>query len=129
MLISKTLLDRVISTKFLTRQVSLQSSHANFQKKISRKKMAAILNFRIFCKIAKHKNAYISKTMLDRAISTKFLTRRVSLQSSNANFQKNFVSPKMAAILNFRIFTPKLQNTKMLISRKPCYIERIRRNF
>ena len=66
--------------------------------------MAAILNFRIFRKIAKHKNAYISKTMLDRAISTKFLTHRVYLQSRHANFQKNFISPKMAAILNFRIF-------------------------
>ena len=99
--ISKTLLDRAISTKFLTHRVSLESSHANFQKKISRKKLAAILNFRIFRKIAKHKNAYISKTMLDRAISTKFLTHRVSLQSSHANFQKNFVLPKMAAILNF----------------------------
>ena len=66
--------------------------------------MAAILNFRIFRKIAKHKNAYISKTVLDRAISTKFLTHRVSLQSSHANFQKKFILPKMAAILNFRIF-------------------------
>ena len=100
-----------------------------FKQKISRKKMAAILNFRIFRKIAKHKNAYISKTVLDRAISTKFLTHRVSLQSSHANFQKNFVLPKMAAILNFRIFAQKLQNTKMLIFRKPCYIERFRRNF
>ena len=66
------------------------------------------------------KNAYISKTVLDRAISMKFLTHRVSLQSSHANFQKNFVLPKMAAILNFRIFAQKLQNTKMLIFRKPC---------
>ena len=82
--------------------------------------MAAILNFRIFRKIAKRKNAYISKSVLDRAISTKFLTHWVSLQSSHANFQKNFVLPKMAAILNFRIFAQKLQNTKMLISRKPC---------
>ena len=82
--------------------------------------MAAILNFRIFRNIAKHKNAYISKTVLDRAISTKFLTHRVSLQSSHANFQKNFILPKMAAILNFRIFAQKLQNTKMLIFRKPC---------
>ena len=55
-------------------------------------------------KIAKHKNAYISKTLLDRAISAKFLTHRVSVQSSHAHFQKNFVSQKMAAILNFRIF-------------------------
>ena len=45
--------------------------------------------------------------MLDRVISTKFLTHRVSLQSSHANFEKNFVSPKMAAILNFRIFRKK----------------------
>ena len=56
------------------------------------------------------------------------------MQSSHAYFQKNFLSPKMAAILNFRIFcknckTQKYlylenrdfgcQNTKMLISRKP----------
>ena len=85
--------------------------------------MAAILNFRIFRKIAKHKNAYILKTVLDRAISTKFLIHRVSLESSHANFQKNFILPKMEAILNFRIFAQKLQNTKMLIFRKPCYIE------
>ena len=99
-------LDRVISTKCLTRRVSLQSSNPNFQK-----------IFEFFVKIAKHKNAYISKTVLDRAISTKILNHRVSLQSSNSNFQKNFVSPKMATILNF---SQKLQNTKMLISRKPC---------
>ena len=110
--------------KFLTRRVSLQSSHANFQTKNFSQKMVAILNFQIF-----RKNAYISKTVLDRAISTNFLTHRVSLQSSHANFQKNFVLPKMAAILNFRIFAQKLQNTKMLIFRKPCYIERFRRNF
>ena len=107
----------------------MQSSHVYFKKKFVSQKMAAILNFRIFHKIAKHKNAYISKTVLDRAISTKFLTHRVSVQSSHANFQKNFVLPKMAAILNFRIFAQKLQNTKMLIFRKPCYIERFRRNF
>ena len=101
----------------------------SFKKKIFSQKMAAILNFRIFSKIAKHKNAYISKTVLDRAISMKFLTHRVSLESNHANFQKKFILPKMAAILNFRIFAQKLQNTKMLISRKPCNIERFRRNF
>ena len=119
------MLDTAISTKFLTHRVSLQSSHANFQTKNFSQNMAAILNFRIFHKIAKHKNAYISKTVLDRAILTKFLT----LQSSHANVQKNFILPKMAAILNFRIFAQKLQNTKVLIFRKPCYIERFRRNF
>ena len=100
--ISKTVLDRVISTKFLTHRVSLQSSHAYLKKKNCLAKNGS--HFEFFAKIAKHKNAYISKTLLDRAISTKFFTHRVSLQSSHANFQKNFVSPKMAAILNFRIF-------------------------
>ena len=76
--------------------------------------MAAILNFRIFRKIAKHKNAYISKTVLDRAISTKFLTHRVSLESSYPNFEKIFLSPKMAAILNFRIFRKNCKTQKCL---------------
>ena len=102
--ISKTVLDRAISRKFLTRRKSLWSTFPNFQKIFVSPNMAAILNFQIFAKIAKHKNAYISKTVLDRAISAKLLTRRVSLQSSYPSFQKIFVSPKMAAILNFRIF-------------------------
>ena len=111
--ISKTLLDRAISTKFLARRVSLQGSHANFQTKNFSQKMAAILNFRIFRKIAKHKNAYISKTVLDRAISTKFLTHRVSLQSSHANFQKKIFLPKRAAILNFCAKIAKHKNANI----------------
>ena len=99
--------------KFLTHRVSLQSSHANFPKKNFSQKMPAILNFRIFRKIAKHKNAYISKTVLDRAISTKFLTHRVSLQNSHANFQKNFILPKMAAILNFFAKIAKHKNANI----------------
>ena len=75
--------------------------------------MAAILNFRIFRKIAKHKNAYISKTVLDRAISMKFLTHRVSPQSSHANFQKKFILPKMAAILNFCAKIAKHKNANI----------------
>ena len=75
--------------------------------------------FEFFAKIAKHKNAYILKTMLDRAISTKFLTHRVCLPSSHLNFQKNFVSPKMAAILNFQIFHKNCKIQKCL-SRKSC---------
>ena len=75
--------------------------------------MAAILNFRIFRKIAKHKNAYISKTVLDRAISTKFFTHRVSLQSSHANFQKKNILPKMAAILNFCAKIAKHKNANI----------------
>ena len=42
-----------------------------------------------------HKNAYISKTVLDRAISMTFMTHRVSLRSSHPNYQEVFVSPNM----------------------------------
>ena len=42
--------------------------------------------------------------MRDRAISSKFSTHRVSNECTLCNFQKIFPSPKMAAILNFRIF-------------------------
>ena len=118
--------------KFLTRRVSLQSSHANFQTKNFSQKMAVILNFRIFRKIAKHKNAYISKTVLDRAISTKFLTHWVSLQSGHANFQKNFILPKMAAILNFCAKIAKHKNANIsktvlhrVISTKFFYLQGI----
>ena len=111
------MLDRAISKKFLTHRVSLQSSHANFQKNFVLPKMAAILNFRYFAKIAKHKNAYISKTLLDRAISTKFLTHRVSRRSSYPNSEKIFVSPKMPAILNFRIFRKIAKHKNAYISK------------
>ena len=105
------MLDRAISTTFLIFSVSLQSSYPNLQKKIISPKMAAILNF--FAKIAIHKNAYISKTVLDRAFSTKFLTHRVSLQSSHANFQKKKIElPKMAAILNFQILRKNCKTQK-----------------
>ena len=38
------------------------------------------LVFEYFTKIAKHKNACISKTVLDRAISTKTLTHKVTAE-------------------------------------------------
>ena len=57
--------------KFLTHRVSLQSIHADFQKKICLTKNGGYFEF--FAKIAKHKNVYISKTVLDRGIFTKFL--------------------------------------------------------
>ena len=104
--------DRTISTKFLTHRVSLQSGHLNFQKVFVSPKMATILNFSQ--KLQNTKNAYISKTVLDRAISMKFLTHRVSLHSRHPNFQKKIVSPKMAAILNFRIFCRICKTQKCL---------------
>ena len=58
------MLDGANSTKCLTCRVSLQSSHANFQNIFVSPNIADILHFRIF---AKHKNAYILKTVLDRA--------------------------------------------------------------
>ena len=54
--------------------------------------------------MAKHKFASISLTVRDRAISSKFSTYRVSERCTLGNFEKIFPSPKMAAILNFRIF-------------------------
>ena len=56
--------------KFLTCWVSLQSSHANFQNIFVSPNIAYNLNFRIF---AKHKNAYILKTVLDRADCVDFV--------------------------------------------------------
>ena len=110
--------DRAISTKSLY-LARLRRSEANLCFTIFGKnfrkfpKMAAILNFRIFAKNGKTQIASISLTVRDRAISSKFSTHRVSKQISVCNFgQKIFPSPKMAAILNFRIFA---QNGKTLI--------------
>ena len=83
-----------------------------FKKKFFSQKMAAILNFRIFRKIAKHKNAYISKTMLDRAISTKFLTHRVSLKSRHGNFQKKICLAKNGGHFEFSNFCVKIAKHK-----------------
>ena len=83
--------------------------------------MAAILNFR-----QKHKIAYISLTVRDRAISAKFSTPGHLSNIYCQNFKKIFVFRKMVAILNFWIFG---KNTKLLISPKRCKIERFRRNF
>ena len=54
--------------------------------------------------MAKHKITCISLTVRDRAISSKCLIRWVSMECTLVNFQKIFPSPKMSAILNFRIF-------------------------
>ena len=54
--------------------------------------------------IEKNINMSISLTVQDRAISLKFSNHRVSKKVTIDNFQKIFLSPKMASILNFRIF-------------------------
>ena len=97
--------------RFTPREVSC------FQKFLSLLKMSGDANY--LSKLLRiHKNAYISKTVLDGANSTKFLTCWISLQSTHANFQNIFVSPNIAAILNF---LQKLQKHKIAeYLGKPC---------
>ena len=102
--ISLTVRDRAISSKFSTQRVCNKCTRIKFQNIFPSPNMAAILNFRFLPKIAKHKFPSISLTVRDRAISSKFSTHRVCRKCTYVNFQKNFPSPKMAAILNFRIF-------------------------
>ena len=87
-LISLTMRDRVILSKFSTYRVSQETSLCNFPKIFIPLKMTAIL-------------LLISLTMRDRAISSKFLTHRVSKQYTIGNFQKKkkCLSPKMTATL------------------------------
>ena len=103
--ISLTVRDRAISSKFSTHRVSKEYTLCNFQKNFPSPKLAAILNFRIFAKNGKHKFASISLTVRVRGISSKCSTHRVSKECNLYNFKKIFPSPKMAAILNFRIFS------------------------
>ena len=121
--ISKTLLDRAILTKFWQNfwptGYLWRVAMPIFKKILSRQKWRPFWIFEFFAKIAKHKNAYISKTLLDRAISMKFLTHRMSLKSSHAYFQKKISRKKWRPFWIFEFFA-KLQNIKMLISRKPC---------
>ena len=56
------------------------------------------------------KNAYISKTVLDRAILRNFLNHRVSLHSSIP--PKKFCLAENGGCFEFSNFWQKLQNTK-----------------
>ena len=100
--ISLTVRDRAISSKFSTLRVSEKFTFANFHKKNPLPKNGGHFVFSNFCQ--KHKFATISLTVRDRAISSKFSTHRVSEKCTFGSFQKIFLFPKMAAILNFRIF-------------------------
>ena len=92
--ISLTVRDRAIFSKFSTHRLSEECTLCNFQKIFPAPKMAAILNFRILPKLAKHKFASISLTLRDRAISSKFSTHRVSKECTLCNFQKFSPSQK-----------------------------------
>ena len=103
--ISLTVRDRAISSKFSIHRVSEKCILGNFQKKFPLPTYGGHFEFSNFCqKWEKNKFASISLTVGDRAISSKFSTHRVSKQCTLGNFQKIFLFPKMAAILNFRIF-------------------------
>ena len=67
----------------------------------------------------KHKFASISLTVRDGAISLKVSTHGVSEHHTLGNLKKMFPSPKMAAILNFRIFAKngKTQICSYLLNR------------
>ena len=99
---SLTVRDRAISLKFLTQRVSKQGTIGNFQKHFPLPKKGG--HFEFLPKMEKYKFTSLSLTMRDKAISSKFSTHRVSKQYITGNFQKIFLSPKMATILNFRIF-------------------------
>ena len=99
--ISLTVRDRGILSKFSTHRVSEQCTLGNFQKIFPSPHMAAILNFQIF---AQNGKTQISLTVQNRVISLKFSTHRVCKKCTLGNFQKIFLFPKMAAILNFRVF-------------------------
>ena len=62
------------------------------------------LNFQIFAKNGKTQICFYLLNCARWAISSKFSTHRVPKKCTFGNFQKNLLSPKMAAILNFRTF-------------------------
>ena len=100
--ISLTVRDRAISSKFSTHRVSKECNLYNLKKNFPLPKNGG--HFEFLPKMAKHKFASISLTVRDRAISSKFSPHRVSEHCTLGNLKKIFPSPKMAAILNFRIF-------------------------
>ena len=89
-----------------------------FSKNFPSPKMAAILNFQILTKIAKHKFVSISLTVRDRAISSKFSIHKVSKKCTLrlGNFQKNFPLPTYGGHFEFSNFCQKWKNTNLLIS-------------
>ena len=117
--ISLTMRDRVISSKFSPTGYLSIVVLAIFKKFSPPQKWRPFWIFEFLPKMAKHKFASISLTVRDRAILSKFSTHRLSKECTLCNFQKIFPSPKMAAILNFRIFAKngKTQNCFYLLNR------------
>ena len=74
--------------------------------------MAAILNFRIFAKNGKTRIYFYLLNHVTQSDSVKIFDPQGIQAMYSWQFQKIFPSPKMAAILNFRIFA---QNGKTQI--------------
>ena len=85
----------MILTKFLTHRVSAEFTGDFFAKVAFLQFLAANLHFCVKCK-----NAFISETLQDRVIMTKFLIHTISAESTG-DFRKNAFPPFLAAILNF----------------------------
>ena len=75
----------MISMKFFTCRVYVESTGDVMQNNVFPPLLAAILNFYV-----ERKNTFISETERDRAISTKLLTHRVSTESTGDFPQKSF---------------------------------------
>ena len=102
--ISLTVRDIAILSKFLTHRVTKECTLCNFKKIFPFSKMAAIFNFRIFVKNGKTQICFYLLNRVRWSDFVKIFYPRVSDHCTVVNFLKNFPSPKMAAILNFRIF-------------------------
>ena len=75
-----------------------------FSKNFPLPKNGGHFDFSKFCQKWQNTNLLLSPYPCEIVISSKFSTHRVSKECTLCHFQKNFPSPKMAAILNFRIF-------------------------
>ena len=102
----------------------MKTSLSEFQQIIPLLKMVAILNFRIFFIKCKTQKSLYLKNRARYSDFDKIFDQRDTSCEYLTQFSKIFLPPKMAAILNFSNFLQKPQNTKMLVSRKPCQIER-----
>ena len=92
-------------------------------------KVAANLNFKFFCKKLQNTKMFISHKPCDIERFQRNLWPRGYLSRVAIPILKKNCLIKHCSHFEFSNFSQKLQNTKMLISCKPCEIEWFRRNF
>ena len=116
--ISLTVRDRAISSKFSTLRVSKECNLCNFQKMFPSPKMAAILNFQLFAQNGKTRICFYLLNRVTQSDFVEIFDPQGIRAMYSWQFQKNFPSPNMAAILNFRIFAKngKTQNCFCLLN-------------